>query len=214
MFGTVKEGLIGRHLTFVPLAGITIDPDNLQVAVSRSRAPPTSHCTATNSQERTSRPLPPLPAQLHPTRHRTRPPTRPPLIILLRRQRLRFGASSIRTPSACLATRENQREVPAPGRWSTYGSRAGANDGESRLCRPDPKRLRKGKEGVDGSSPSESSARAPYVGAFSFRSTCSLSNVRWAWSRFWSFRVQSAATLPFATAARGRAIVVSVLDLG
>jgi hypothetical protein len=23
MFGTVKEGLIGRHLTFVPLAGIT-----------------------------------------------------------------------------------------------------------------------------------------------------------------------------------------------
>ncbi len=35
MFGTVKEGLIGRHLTFVPLAGITIGPDNLQVAVSR-----------------------------------------------------------------------------------------------------------------------------------------------------------------------------------
>jgi hypothetical protein len=37
MFGTVKEGLIGRHLTFVPLAGITIGPDNLQVAVSRER---------------------------------------------------------------------------------------------------------------------------------------------------------------------------------
>jgi uncharacterized protein YrrD len=35
MFGTVKEGLIGRHLTFVPLSGITIGPDNLQVAVSR-----------------------------------------------------------------------------------------------------------------------------------------------------------------------------------
>ena len=35
MFGTVKEGLIGRHLTFVPLAGITIGPDSLQVAVSR-----------------------------------------------------------------------------------------------------------------------------------------------------------------------------------
>jgi uncharacterized protein YrrD len=34
MFGTVKEGLIGRHLTFVPLAGITIGPDNLKVAVS------------------------------------------------------------------------------------------------------------------------------------------------------------------------------------
>ncbi len=33
-FGTVKEGWIGRHLTFVPLAGITIGPDNLQVAAS------------------------------------------------------------------------------------------------------------------------------------------------------------------------------------
>src|SRR4026208_2553450 len=37
MFGTVKEGLIGRHLTFVPLAGITIGPDNLQVAVSKEQ---------------------------------------------------------------------------------------------------------------------------------------------------------------------------------
>jgi uncharacterized protein YrrD len=37
MFGTVKEGLIGRHLTFVPLAGITIGPDDLQVAVSREQ---------------------------------------------------------------------------------------------------------------------------------------------------------------------------------
>jgi hypothetical protein len=34
MFGTVKEGLIGRHLTFVPLAGVTTGPDYLQVAVS------------------------------------------------------------------------------------------------------------------------------------------------------------------------------------
>ena len=30
-----------------------------------------------------------------------------------------------------------------------------------------------GEEGVDGSSPSEGSAKAPHVGAFSFRSTCS-----------------------------------------
>ena len=36
-FGTVKEGLIGRHLTFVPLTGMTIGPDNLQVAVSKKR---------------------------------------------------------------------------------------------------------------------------------------------------------------------------------
>jgi hypothetical protein len=37
MFGTVKEGLIGRHLTFVPLAGITIGPDSLQVPVSKEQ---------------------------------------------------------------------------------------------------------------------------------------------------------------------------------
>jgi hypothetical protein len=36
-FGTVKEGLIGRHLTFVPLAGITIGPDSLQVPVSKEQ---------------------------------------------------------------------------------------------------------------------------------------------------------------------------------
>ena len=37
MFGTVKEGLFARHLTFVPLRGITIGPDNLQVAVSKDQ---------------------------------------------------------------------------------------------------------------------------------------------------------------------------------
>jgi uncharacterized protein YrrD len=36
-FGTVKEGLIGRHLTFVPLAGIKVGPDDLQVAVSKQQ---------------------------------------------------------------------------------------------------------------------------------------------------------------------------------
>jgi uncharacterized protein YrrD len=35
MFGTVKEGLFARHLTFVPLRGLTIVPDGLQVAVSK-----------------------------------------------------------------------------------------------------------------------------------------------------------------------------------
>ena len=36
---------------------------------------------------------------------------------------------------------------------------------------------RDGKEGVDGSSPSEGSAKAPHVGAFSFRPTRFLSNM-------------------------------------
>jgi uncharacterized protein YrrD len=37
IFGTVKEGLISRHLTFVPLEGITIGPDNLRVGVSKEQ---------------------------------------------------------------------------------------------------------------------------------------------------------------------------------
>ena len=36
-FGTVKEGFLERHLTFVPLTAITIGPDNLQVSVSRQQ---------------------------------------------------------------------------------------------------------------------------------------------------------------------------------
>jgi hypothetical protein len=35
-FATVKQGLIGRHLTFVPLAEVTIGPDNLQVSASKA----------------------------------------------------------------------------------------------------------------------------------------------------------------------------------
>ncbi len=36
-FGTVKEGLINRHLTFVPLTGVTIGPDNLQVTATKEQ---------------------------------------------------------------------------------------------------------------------------------------------------------------------------------
>ncbi|MDQ4071587.1 MAG: PRC-barrel domain-containing protein [Actinomycetota bacterium] len=35
LFGTVKEGLLSRHLTFVPLRGATADPDGLHVRVSK-----------------------------------------------------------------------------------------------------------------------------------------------------------------------------------
>lgn len=35
-FATVKEGMIGRHLTFVPLTEITIGPNNLQVSASKA----------------------------------------------------------------------------------------------------------------------------------------------------------------------------------
>jgi len=36
-FATVKQGLIGRHLTFVPLNEVTIGPDNLQVSASKAQ---------------------------------------------------------------------------------------------------------------------------------------------------------------------------------
>ena len=36
-FATVKEGLFGRHLTLVPIAGATIGPDSLQLTVSKEQ---------------------------------------------------------------------------------------------------------------------------------------------------------------------------------
>src|SRR6476660_3494822 len=36
-FATVKEGFIGRHLTFVPLRGIKVGPDQLQVSVAKEQ---------------------------------------------------------------------------------------------------------------------------------------------------------------------------------
>lgn len=35
LFGTVKEGLIGRHLTFVLLRGAVVSPDGITVQVSK-----------------------------------------------------------------------------------------------------------------------------------------------------------------------------------
>lgn len=34
-FATVKEGFIDRHLTFVPVGGMKVGPDELQVAISK-----------------------------------------------------------------------------------------------------------------------------------------------------------------------------------
>ena len=36
-FGTVKEGFLDRHLTFVPLTAITVGPDNIQVSVTKQQ---------------------------------------------------------------------------------------------------------------------------------------------------------------------------------
>jgi len=35
VFGSVKEGLLSKHLTFVPLEGATATPDGLRVAASK-----------------------------------------------------------------------------------------------------------------------------------------------------------------------------------
>ena len=45
-FATVKEGFIARHLTFVPLGGITVGPDNLQVAVTKAQVKCAQHRAA------------------------------------------------------------------------------------------------------------------------------------------------------------------------
>jgi uncharacterized protein YrrD len=36
-FATVNEDFIGRHLTFVPLGGITVGPDDLQVTLGKQQ---------------------------------------------------------------------------------------------------------------------------------------------------------------------------------
>jgi hypothetical protein len=50
-----------------------------------------------------------------------------------------------------------------------------------------------GKEGVDGSSPSEGSAKPLHGASFPFRSTCESTSVRRVWSHLWSSRVENAA---------------------
>jgi hypothetical protein len=63
----------------------------------------------------------------------------------------------------------------------------------ARPCTPVPHGNLHGKEGVDGSSPSEGSAKAPHIAVFSLRSICIAANVRQVWSRLWSFQVQKHA---------------------
>jgi hypothetical protein len=63
--------------------------------------------------------------------------------------------------------------------------------GDARPCTPVPPQNLHGKEGVDGSSPSEGSAKVQHVAAFAFSPTCRVGRVRWVWSRLWSFRVQN-----------------------
>jgi hypothetical protein len=84
--------------------------------------------------------------------------------------------------------------------WQTFGRRRPENGlNQRKTVAPGCHRLpfgSHGKEGVSGSSPEEGSAKAPHVGAFSFRSTCSDSNVRWVWSPGWSLQVENGLLKP------------------
>jgi hypothetical protein len=63
----------------------------------------------------------------------------------------------------------------------------------ARACPPVPPLDLHGKEGVDGSSPSEGSAKAPHDGTFLVGCICTISNMRQVWSPLWSLQVPKAA---------------------
>jgi hypothetical protein len=42
-FGTVKEGFLGRHLTFVPLVGASVSPTSLQVSALKAEVSSAPH---------------------------------------------------------------------------------------------------------------------------------------------------------------------------
>jgi hypothetical protein len=50
-----------------------------------------------------------------------------------------------------------------------------------------------GKEGVDGSSQSEGSAKAAQIAAFVLDFICTISSVRQVWNRLWSSQVRAAS---------------------
>ncbi len=97
------------------------------------------------------------------------------------------GPPCERGANTSATTRVHARVTPRRQIPSTCGVFVPA---KTRACPPFPPRNLNGKEGVDGSSPSEGSAKAPEIGAFSFRPTCTESNVRWVWSPLWSLQIE------------------------
>jgi hypothetical protein len=91
------------------------------------------------------------------------------------------NAPRVRDGYVRLSTNGNGRTLPTHGRRPICRTNVAA---DVHSCTPIPPLNLHGKEGVNGSSPLEGSAKAPLVGAFAFRSTCSSSIVQWVWSRF------------------------------
>jgi hypothetical protein len=91
--------------------------------------------------------------------------------------------------SPVVATGGNRRQIEESPRAQKQAKTVATG------CHPLPEKFH-GKEGVSGSSPGEGSEKAPEIGAFSFRSTCSDSNVRWVWSPGWSLQVEHGLLKP------------------
>jgi uncharacterized protein YrrD len=49
-FGTVKQGWINRHLTFVPLVGVTVGPASLHVTVTKQQIKTAPHIALTGDE--------------------------------------------------------------------------------------------------------------------------------------------------------------------
>ena len=49
-FGTVRQGLINRHLSFVPLVGVTVGPASLQVTVTKDQIKGAPHIALTGDE--------------------------------------------------------------------------------------------------------------------------------------------------------------------
>jgi PRC-barrel domain len=80
-FGTVKEGVISKHLTFVPLHDVTTSPDYLQVPVSKSlvKEAPNIDTDAELSSFDEEGVYPPLRPDVRAADDAQRAPARPPL---------------------------------------------------------------------------------------------------------------------------------------
>jgi hypothetical protein len=103
------------------------------------------------------------------------------------------AASQGNTWGQVLGTGFGLRKVP-PGdsrtssKRATKPQRSRENKAGSAIIRPaaEPFSLH-GKEGVDGSSPSEGSAKAPQIAPFSVGDLCRSSSMRWVWSLYGAF---------------------------
>jgi hypothetical protein len=86
--------------------------------------------------------------------------------------------------SPVVATGGNQQQIGRPSKPQKQAKSVATG------CHRLPETFH-GKDGVDGSSPSEGSAKAPQNRASSVGCTCTISSVRWVWSPLWSLQIEN-----------------------